>query len=66
MVKSEIYKLFKLKSFWVLLLIQIGLSTLFTFIDPPKTLSTAITCLDVTAAFFLVFIERLPDFFVSK
>lgn len=59
MVKSEIYKLFKLKSFWVLLLLQIGLSTLFTFIDPPKTLATAITGLDVTASFFLIFIVNM-------
>ena len=59
MVKSEIYKLFKLKSFWVLLLLQSGLSTLFTFSDPPKTLATAITGLDVTASFFLVFIVNM-------
>ena len=56
MVKSEIYKLFKYKAFWIVFLLQIGLSTLLTFIDTPKTLSAALTSLDVTASFFLVFI----------
>lgn len=59
MIKSEIYKLFKIKSFWVLLLLQIGLSTLFTFIDLPKTFAIALTSLDVTASFFLVFIVNM-------
>ena len=56
MVKSEIYKLFKYKAFWIVFLLQIGLSTLLTFIDTPKTLSAALTSLDVTASFFLVFV----------
>ena len=40
MVKSEIYKLFKYKAFWIVFLLQIGLSTLLTFIDTPKTVET--------------------------
>lgn len=59
MVKSEIYKLFKYKAFWILLLLQIGLSTLITIIDTPKTLSAALVSLDLFASFFLVFIVNI-------
>lgn len=59
MIKSEFYKLFKFKSFWFLLLLQIGLSTLVTLIDTPKNLTSALTSLDVTASFFLVFVVNM-------
>lgn len=56
MFKSEIYKLFKYKAFWIILLLQIAVSVLITLIYTPGSLSEALTKLDVTASFFLVFI----------
>ena len=56
MFKSEIYKLFKYKAFWIILCLGIAVSVLVALITAPKDLTTVLVSLDSATSLFLVFL----------